>query len=133
MSDKLMNIIRLSLLGLSAVLGILFYLEAVSESLLITWCYILLIVSAAAAVIFPVLLMAQNPKKAKMTLIGVGALVLVFGISYGIAGSEVLPAYKDIVTESSSKMVGAGIITFYLLGLGAIGAAVYSEVSKMFK
>lgn len=133
MSDKLMTIIRLSLLGVSALLGVLFYLSAVSESLLITWCYILLFISAAAAIIFPAIIMAQNPKKAKMTLMGVGVLVVVFGISYALAGNEVLPSYKGIVTESSSKMVGAGLVAFYLLGLGAIGAAVFSEVSKIFK
>ncbi len=133
MSDKLMTIIRLSLLGISALLGILFYLSAVSESLLITWCYILLFISAAAAIIFPVIIMAQNPKNAKTALLGVGVLVVVFGVSYAIAGSEVLPAYKDIVTESSSKMVGAGLIAFYQLRLGAIGVAVFSEISKMFK
>ena len=133
MSDKLMTIIRLSLLGVSALLGVLFYLSVVNESLLITWCYILLFISAAAAIIFPAIIMAQNPKKAKMTLMGVGVLIVVFGISYALAGSEVSPAYKGIVTESSSKMVGAGLVAFYLLGLGAIGVAVFSEVSKMFK
>jgi hypothetical protein len=134
MNSKIISIISMALLGISALMGVLFYLGGVSEEPIIMWCYALAIIAAAASLIFPVLNLVQNPKAAKTVLTGVAALALVAGISYGMAGDEVIPAYHQYgTTPASSKMVSMGLILFYLLAAGAVIAAVYSEVSKIFK
>mgnify|MGYP000088270957 CR=1 FL=1 len=58
----------------------------------------------------------KDPKAAKSALIGVGALVVVFGISYALAGVEMLPKYtKFISTSEESKLVSTGLVAFYIL------------------
>lgn len=90
--------------------------------------------AAIAAIIFPLVYLAKNPKSAKSVLAGAGALLALFGISYGLAGSEVLPSYiKYGVEAGGSKFVSAGLIAFYILFICAFVAAIFSEVSKSFK
>jgi len=135
MNKKLFSIILISLLGLSALLSILFAFSAISEGVLITWCYILLAIAAIAAIVFPIITMAQNPKKAKSALIGILALVVVCGIGYALAGSEEHIDLDGVLLAdaSASKISEAGLIAFYVLAIGAIGTIIFSEVSKIFK
>jgi len=135
MNNKLFKIILAALLGVSALLSILFMVDAISEGLLITWCYILIGLATVTAIVFPILTMAQNPKKAKNALIGVVALIVVCGIGYAMAnGVEHLDIDgKLLADESASKKSEAGLIAFYILAIGAIGSIIFAEVSKMFK
>jgi hypothetical protein len=135
MNNKLFSIILMTLLGLSAVLSILFFAGIVSEGLLITWCYILFGIATVTAIVFPLITMAQNPKGAKNALIGVVALVVVIAIGYALAGSE--ESYtidgKLLADASTSKLSEAGLIAFYIMGAVAIITIIYTEVSKMLK
>jgi hypothetical protein len=135
MDNKLFKIIFTALLGISALLSVLFMVDVISEGLLITWCYILIGLATVSAVVFPILTMAKNPKNAKNALIGVVVLLVVCGIGYALAGSE--PHLdldgKVLADEASSKKSEAGLIAFYVLAFGAIGSIVFAEVSKMFK
>lgn len=135
MDNKLFSYILIGLLGLSAILCVLFFAGVVSEGLLITWCYVLLGIAALAAIIFPLITMAQSPANAKNALIGVVGLVVVFAIGYALAGGEEYLDYDGVMlaNSSESKMSEAGLIAFYVLGAGAIGSIVYAEVSKMLK
>jgi hypothetical protein len=134
-NNKLFSIILIALLGLSALLCVLFFAGVVSEGLLIGWCYVLLAIAAVTAVVFPIIHMAKHPADAKNALIGVVALIVVVGIGYGLASGEEFIDYegKLLADESASKMSEAGLIAFYILGAGAIGSIVYAEVNKMLK
>ena len=134
-NNKLFSIILSALLGLSALLSLLFAFDAVSEGLLITWCYILLGVATLTAVVFPVITMVTNPKGAKNALIGVIALVVICGLGYAMAGNEVHIDYEGILLadEGTSQLSEAALIAFYILGAEAIGSIIFAEVSKMFK
>ena len=94
-------------------------------------CYILLAVATLAAVVFPIIQFAQNPKNAKGALVGVGALVVVVAISYVLA-SDNNPSNMEI-TADAAKQVGTGLFAFYFLAGVAVVAVIYSEVSKLFK
>ncbi|MCF8465413.1 MAG: hypothetical protein K9G41_11255 [Flavobacteriales bacterium] len=94
-------------------------------------CYILLAVAVLAAVVFPIIQLIQNPKGAKGALIGVGALVLVLGISYALS-SDAVPGNLEITPEGA-KQVDTGLFAFYILSAVAVIALVYSEVAKLFK
>ena len=94
-------------------------------------CYILLAVATLAAVVFPIIQFAQNPKNAKGALIGVAALIVVVGIAYVLA-SDNNPSNMEI-TASGAKQVGTGLYAFYFLSAVAIISVVYSEVAKFFK
>jgi hypothetical protein len=132
--SKVLNIALYVLLGVSALLGVLFYSGTISSETLIYWCYALFAVGAITAIIFPIITMAKNPKGAKSALIGVLALVVVFVISYLLAGDEMTDKYREFISgPEASKRVSTGLIAFYILAIGAIVASVFSGVSKLFK
>lgn len=81
---------------------------------------------------FAVYFLITHPEKAKTSLIGIGALVVVFGIAYLLASGNVTEAMGRVeggVTETTSKRVGMGLITFYLLA----GIAVLAVIISSFK
>jgi hypothetical protein len=132
--SKALNIVLYVLLGVSALLGILFYTDSVSSETVIYWCYLLFALGAITAIVFPIINMAKNPSGAKSALIGVGALVFVFVIPYAVGGDEMTPKYEKFIDgPEASKRVSMGLIAFYILAIGAIVATIFSGVSKLFK
>jgi hypothetical protein len=80
--------------------------------------YVMVAFAALATIGFGVQKMMQNTNNAKKTMYTV---------------DEVLNSYEKYeTTASSSKKVGMGLITFYFLLFGAIGAVLYAELSKVF-
>lgn len=102
------------------------------EGSFIGFTYILLVIAVLAALGGTVMTAIANPKKLMGSLIGIGAMIVVFGISYAIASGEVIEAYGDI-TETTSRMVGAGLFTFYILLVLAVLSIVYASISRMLK
>ncbi|MFO7978960.1 MAG: hypothetical protein R6U64_09900 [Bacteroidales bacterium] len=91
--------------------------------------YVLLGLAALAVVAFAVFQLIVNFKKAKGGLAGMAALVAIIVISYLLASNE---AYAE-VGPTASQWVGGGIIATYVLIIMAFLAAVYTEISKLFK
>ncbi|WP_276370007.1 hypothetical protein [Chryseolinea sp. H1M3-3] len=96
--------------------------------------YALLFVAVAAAIIFPLINSITNPSGLLRTGIVLGVVLVLFGISYALSGSE-LPrsAVAAGLTESSVKLIGAGLIMFYIVLILAVLALIYSEISKALK
>lgn len=137
MSDglsKILQILQYALLGISAILGVIFLSGVITEDTIIYWCYFLLVVAAVAAIGFAIVNMVKNPKRAKTSLIGLGALGVIFVIAYALGSDEILPEYREFISDpSASKQVSMGLIAFYILGIVAVGAAIFSEISRAFK
>ncbi len=119
------------IIGLSVVLVIvsLFSVDAGLYS-----AYSLLAVALGTAIILPLLNTLKSPGEIKKSLYAIAGMIVLFVISYALAGSEVSAdhAAKGI-TESTSKLVGAGLIMFYLISAVAVLGLVYSEINKAFK
>jgi len=119
------------IIGVSVVLVIasLFSVDAGLYS-----SYVLMAIAVGAAIVLPVLSTLQSPGEIKKALYAIGGMVVLFVVSYLLAGSEVSTdqAAKGI-TENTSKLVGAGLIMFYLISLVAFVGLIYSEISKAFK
>ena len=96
--------------------------------------YALTFLAAAGAVILPLISSLGNPKSLMGTGIGVAALLILFGISYALSGSEVTDIYREFdVDASGSKTIGGMLTMMYLLiGLAVFGI-LYTEVNKMLK
>ncbi len=95
--------------------------------------YLMVGFAALAAIGFGVKKMLTNTDNAKKTLYTIAGLATVLLLSYLIASNEVLHAFEKYeITQSTSKQVGMGLITFYVLVFGAIGAVIYAELSKIF-
>ena len=62
-----------------------------------------------------------------------GGLIAILIFSYLFASDEVLQSYEKYkITSSEAKNVGMGLIMFYTLSALAVGAILYSELSKAF-
>lgn len=145
--NKIIKIILYTLMGISALMAIAFYIEGPSleshppdsppimGNIMIIWAYVLIVIGILLSLAFPLIQIVKEPKQGKTVLIGVGSLVLIFVISYFIAGGEeYVSADKELMASSTvSKLSGAGLVSFVILGAIAIGTIIYVEISKSFK
>lgn len=70
----------------------------------------------------------------KKTLMSIGAFLVVVILGYVLASGSIegLPEVDGApVTESTSKWVGTGLKTFYILAILAIGAMIFSGFKKL--
>lgn len=106
-------------------------------SLFIQWGYVLVAISTLSVLIFSIAFMVSDLKKAKTSLLGILALVIVFGIGYVIASDSIPTVWGEkviaVTTTGISKFVGTGLWTMYILGFLAIGSIFYVEISKALK
>ena len=96
--------------------------------------YALLFIAVALTVVFPIIHMLREPSTLIRSAIGVGVVVVLFVISYALSDSEVnLKAAAVGVTPTSSRLIGAGLIMFYITLVLSVLALIYSEISKALK
>lgn len=96
--------------------------------------YLLLIFAVGAAAVLPLVNAIKTPGAFVRSLYAIGGLFVIFIISYVVSGSDVTQGQAALgVTEFSSKMIGAGLIMFYIALVVAIVGMVYSEISKALK
>ena len=95
--------------------------------------YILLAVAFISLIGFPVLYTIKNFGNAKKGLLSIlGVLVGLFLI-YIISPADQGVFYENFgISPLQSKMIGAGIITTYILMAGALVYLVFVEVKKWF-
>ncbi|MBU2913875.1 MULTISPECIES: hypothetical protein [Reichenbachiella] len=94
--------------------------------------YTLTILAGLAAIVFPIINSVSDPKSLVKAGAGLGALLVIFLISWAISGSDVTAAYADL-SPSLSKFIGGLLTMMYVLtGLALVGI-VYTEVSKAIK
>ena len=74
-------------------------------------------------------------KSLKSTLIGLGAFAAVLLVAYVVSGGDTnIYKYNGLVaSEGESTMVGAGLVAFYILILGAIATMLFSGIKKLIK
>jgi len=102
---------------------------------ILLWGVILAGIAAVLALIFPIIQMITQPKKAKGSLIGILALVVLVFVGYALASSEPLDFVKANPNNvpDTLKQVGTGLISMYiLLGFGLL-AIVVTEITKAVK
>lgn len=99
--------------------------------------YVALVLTIVAVLLFTVINLVKKPAVLKQTLINVGLFAIVVVIGYVMSSGTDLDLKPFIskgldVTESTSKYVGMGLITFYILTAIAILAMIYTGVKKLF-
>ena len=96
--------------------------------------YALLAIALASAIIFPIIHAIKDPSSLARIAISIGIFVVLFGIAYALADSKVtLKTAAAGITPSTSRLIGAGLIMFYIALAGSALALIYSEISKAFK
>jgi hypothetical protein len=95
--------------------------------------YLLTIGGAMGMLGFSILNIVKNPKNAKLTVFGVGATVVLFLLSWLISSGNLSPKMMSLqTTEASSKLIGAGFILLYLMGIISLIAIFYTETKNLF-
>ncbi len=103
----------------------------------LVWAYILTLLTAIIAIVFPLIQMASSPATMVRTLIVLVIVAVIIGGAY-LLGSGVplkIPGYAG--TDNSNphvlKLVDMGLIsTYFIFGLTLL-SIVYSEISRYFK
>ena len=95
-------------------------------------CYVFFAVAVIASIGMPVIHAFKHPAGLMKALIGVVGLVVLFGLSYAISGSEVsAKAVSSGVDAGGSRMIGAGMIMFYIILTGSAILAIYSLITDI--
>lgn len=94
--------------------------------------YIVLALTVVLVVFFVLKGLFTNGSTLKKTLISVGAFALVAIVSYVLASGQVTDMGDGkILSAGGSKLVGAGLNMFYILGIVSIVTMVLSGVKKL--
>lgn len=94
-----------------------------------------IIITAAGALVFPVIYIARNPKGLVKFLIILAVLVVLGFVAYSMATNafSVEDLQRLKTTEEESRIVGAGLIFTYFIGGLTILALFVSSVLSFFK
>ena len=97
--------------------------------------YFLVAFAVLAAIVLPLIKSLDNPESLLHLGAGILGILVIFGISYALAGNEVLPSYmkSDVETPGLSKLIGGSIITMYIMIVIAVGGILFTEVTKYFR
>ena len=103
-------------------------------SLMINLALLVLIVTVAMTLVFSVKNLVSEKSKMKKAGISIGSFLAVFVLAFVLSSGVETPLPDGgMLSATQSKLVEAGIRTFYLLTVIAGGIMVYFSVSKYFK
>lgn len=144
MSDtlaKITNILLWVLIAVSAVFISMLFIDGsdswISNSL--SFAFILTgfagLVALGFGIFTFVLKFFNKPKSALISLIPIVALIaiIIFAYSYASGAAMEIPNYKEVLTSSTIKWSGAGLIVTYLLFILAVASIFFVEFAKFFK
>ncbi|MFD2892410.1 hypothetical protein ACFS5J_10345 [Flavobacterium chuncheonense] len=93
--------------------------------------YAILFACVAVVLVFVLKNLFSNKENLKRTLISIGLFAGVVLISYILADGSDVEANGEVYTGATTKWVGAGLNTFYVLGLVSIGAMLWTGFTKI--
>ena len=95
---------------------------------------LILIVTVLITLVSSFASLASNAAKLKKAGISVAAFAAVVLLSFLLSeGVETPMKDGEVLSAAGSRWVGAGLRTFYMLSVIAIGAMLYSGVKRFFK
>lgn len=97
--------------------------------------YFALFIAVAALIFFPIAtLIKGNFKNAKATLAGIGILAVVILFSYIVSPADQGLFYTKMnISAGTSKLIGAGLLTTYIIFAGFVLITLYTVVIKWLK
>jgi hypothetical protein len=131
---KLVQWLLYGLMGISALLTVLFYLNS-SPDLLLYWGYTLVIGSIVIVLSIIIIQIVKNPKRSMKILFIVGIMLIVGFLAYALSKNTLTPDQleKYSISPSGVRLVGAGLLMTYFIMLAAIGVFIYTSLYRFFK
>lgn len=131
---KYLSIIRYVFLAISVLTVLLYFVNVSDVDLMLNWAYILLGLTIAVSILFPVANLVQNPQGALRSLVGLAIVAVVLGISYAVASDAVIVTPVNTFDDPVSlKLSDMGLYTTYIALGVAIVASIIGEISNIFK
>lgn len=131
---KHIGIVKYMLIAISVIVVLIGGYASVNVDLMLRWMYIILGLAVACVVLLPLYTLAQNPKGAMGSLIGLVAILVVFGVAYALGSDTpvITPAntYDD---PFQLKISDAGLYMTYFMLIASIVVIIYGEIRKIFK
>jgi hypothetical protein len=96
--------------------------------------YVLLAGSILLGLILPLINAVGNPGSLLKGLYGILFIGVVFGIAFIFSNADQSPFYTKFgYGPIASKIIGAGLISLYILMIGSILCMIGTEIIKLFK
>lgn len=132
MAERISSIVQYVLLGIGFLV---FLMGMVGESYeaMIYVSYLFFGIAILGTVAASVLGAMSKPESVKGSLIGIGAMLVIIGISYALADGTVLDSYPDGTSETAVKWSDAGLYTLYILTVLTVVSMIYAGASKIFR
>ncbi|MCC8019817.1 MAG: hypothetical protein LIO85_08620 [Rikenellaceae bacterium] len=133
---KILSILKYLLLAISVVALIVVAVNGEDGvSFLLNWAYILFGIGVVVTVLLPLFNLAQNPRGALRSLIGLVVVVVVVGIAWAMASTEpvVNSAGGYFTNYGELKISDTGLITTYIAFGLAVIVVVLGEIRNSFK
>ena len=137
------------IIGITVILTVLFFAggyiagtkgtnlaEPVNTDYMLIWNVILLGIVIILTLVFTLVSILNNPKRALRSLIVLGVVAVIIFISYQFSSDELLNLVNYNGPDnipSTLKIVDTGLFLTYFFLIIAFGAILYSEISKAFK
>lgn len=105
-------------------------------NVMLIYTYIIFAISVVLAVVFPLINIVTNPKGAMRTLIGLGAMIVIFGISYLLASDAPIanPAENGFFDNSAVlKLTDVGLFATYAVLLLSFLVIIWGELRSAIK
>ncbi len=135
-ANRVIQFILWILMAASVVLFVFFYIngEPMADTVL-TWAQILLVITVALLIIFPIIHFIKNPKSALKFLIVIAIFGVLFLISYLFATGNIKDDIyvEENITSSVSRIIGSGLIMVYILAGIAVLSIIISAIINAFK
>lgn len=100
---------------------------------MLSWAYILFAIAVVVTIVFSFIGIFSSTNGLKNAGISIGAVVVLFIISFALGSPEVIPEFADKYSASTFKWVDTGLIATYILAGVAFASIVVSEVIRAFK
>ena len=106
-----------------------------SVDTMIPVAYVIFVLVLAFVLFFVVKNLFTNAKSIKNTLVGIGAFLAILIVSYVVSGGDPTKYYDNnvLVSDGTSQLVGAGLVTFYILVVVSLVAMAWSGFNKIKK
>ena len=108
-------------------------LEQITVNFGIPLAYIVFGIALLGMIVFPVLQMVQDFKKALSAFVAIGIILVVFFLCYALAANEPFTVQDINVAAGKMRFFEAGIFLIYLLFCGAFLAILVAPLSRYLK
>ena len=110
--------------------------NAMGVNVMLIYAYVVFAVALVLAIVFPVINILSNPKGAMRTLVGLVAMIVIFGISYLLASDAPVPnpAENGFFTNAATlKLTDVGLYSAYAIFVIAILVILWGEIRSAVK